>query len=441
MIQSVQHIKRVYFGITALNWLSVAIPLPIFVLFMQSRGIDLFQLGIIMGVYSIVIVVLELPTGGLADAIGRKVVALLAHSISLLSGIVMFFSFSFEGFLLAMVLNGVGRALASGALDAWFVDSLEEAEPGIDLQPALAQSGTVTLLALGMGTLIGGLLPRFFSWLPAEGSAFLTPLSTTLILALFLKILLIPAIIITIKEKPRAALIAGDWRSGFAEVPQIIRESLLLSRTNRALILLMGAALVGGFALAGVETFWQPHFADILQGGGSHNSWLFGLIMAVSFLAGVAGNLLSIPLSRRLGQRYAWVAAMVRGGQGLALILLATQGLVISATFGFWLFYLNMGILNSPHETLVNEEIPASRRSAMLSVQSLASYLGGFLGAILLGFIAQRNSIYNAWFVAGTLSMVSLLLYVGVARQRKHSVRFNEQKVPIFEHGQETNAG
>jgi MFS family permease len=441
MKQSVKHLKRVYFGVTALTWLSVAIPLPIFVLFMQSRGINLFQLGIIMGVYSIVIVVLELPTGGLADAIGRKVVALLAHSISLVSGIVMFFSFTFEGFLLAMILNGVGRALASGSLDAWFVDSLEEAEPGIDLQPALAQAGTVTLLALGVGTLIGGFLPRFFSSLAADGTALLTPLSTTLILSLGLKILLIIAIIVTVKEKLRAAQSAGEWRSGFAQVPQIVRESLLLSRTNRSLLLLMGAALVGGFTLAGVETFWQPHFADILQGDGSNNSWIFGVIMAVSFLAGVAGNLLSIPLSRRLGQRYAWVAAIARGGQGLALILLATQGYIISATFGFWLFYLNMGILNSPHETLVNEEIPASRRSAMLSVQSLASYVGGSLGGVLLGFIAQQNSIYNAWFVAGTLSMVSLLLYVGVARHRKHGVSINEQKIPIFDHGQKTNAG
>jgi len=445
MKQSVKHIKRVYFGVTALNWLSVAIPLPVFVLFMQARGVDLFQLGIIMGVYSIVIVLLELPTGGLADAIGRKVVALLAHSISLVSGIVMFFSFSFEGFLLAMVLNGVGRALASGSLDAWFVDSLEEAEPGIDLQPALAQAGTVSLLALGLGTLIGGFLPRFFSWLPAEGTALFTPLSTTLILSLAFKILLILAIIITVKEKPREAVRAGEWRRewrrGFAQVPQNVRESLFLSRTNRALLLLMGAALVGGFSLAGVETFWQPHFADILQEGGSNNSWIFGLIMAVSFLAGVAGNLLSIPISRRLGQRHAWVASIARGGQGVALILLATQGYIISATFGFWLFYLNMGILNSPHETMVNEEIPASRRSAMLSVQSLASYVGGFLGGILLGFISQQISINVAWFVAGALSMVSLLLYVGVARRRKHGVRIDEQEVQIFDHGQEANAG
>jgi len=440
MEQSVKQIKRVYFGITALTWLSVAIPLPIFVLFMQARGINLFQLGIVMGVYSVVIVVLELPTGGLADAIGRKTVTLLAQSINLASGIVMLLAFSFEGFLLAVILLGVGRALSSGALDAWFVDSLQTAEPDIDLQPPLAQAGTVTLLALGLGTLIGGFLPLLFSDLAAEGTAVLTPLSTTIIISGLIKVVLIVVIIIAVKEEPRDAVNAGSWRSGFAEVPQIVRESIALSRNSPILLLLMGATLAGGFILAGVETFWQPRFADILDGNAG-NTWIFGLIMTISFLAGVGGNLLSIPFSRTLGKRFAWVAALARGGQSVALILLATQGAIIPAAFGFWLFYLNMGILNSPHETLVNEEIPASRRSAMLSIQSLSSYVGGFLGSILLGFIAQQRSISMAWIVAGTVSMVSLLLYVRTATLLKQRERINEQSTPVFDYNTKADAG
>ena len=49
MQQSIQQIKRVYFLVLALRWLSVGLVLPIFVLFMQSRGINLMQLGLIMG--------------------------------------------------------------------------------------------------------------------------------------------------------------------------------------------------------------------------------------------------------------------------------------------------------------------------------------------------------------------------------------------------------
>ena len=238
-------------------------------------------------------------------------------------------------------------------------------------------------------------------------------------------------IIFAVKEAPRDALNGGSWRSGFAEVPQIVRESIDLSRNSSILLLLMGTTLAGGFILAGVETFWQPRFAGILEGYAS-NSWIFGLIMAVSFLVGVGGNLLSIPLSRYLGKRFAWVAALARGGQSVALILLATQGAIIPAAVGFWLFYLNMGILNSPHETLVNEEIPASRRSAMLSIQSLSSYVGGFLGSILLGCIAHQRSISAAWIVAGVISMVSLLLYVKTATLLKKRELNNEQTYPSF---------
>ncbi|MDX1417998.1 MAG: MFS transporter [Candidatus Promineifilaceae bacterium] len=440
MIQSVKQIKVAYFAVTALKWLSVAIPLPIFVLFMQSRGIDLFQVGIVMGSYSVVIVLLELPTGGLADAIGRKTVSLLAGIITLFSAIVMFLAFSFAGFLAAMILNGVGRALSSGALDAWFVDSLQTVDPDIDIQPSLAQAGTVTLLALGLGTLVGGFMPVLFSGVATDSTSVFSPYSTTIILAILIKLLLIVAIAMAIKEEPRHAANGGGWRSGFAEVPQIVRESIALSRNSSILLLLMGATLAGGFILAGAETFWQPHFAGIL-GSGASNSWMFGLIMAVSFLAGVAGNLFSVQISSLLGKRFAWAAAIARGGQGMAFILLATQPTIIPAAFGFWLFYLNMGILNSPHETLVNAEIPAARRSAMLSIQSLASYIGGFLGSVLLGYIAQQRSISSTWIVAAAISMVSLLLYVRTEKLLKRREQINEQSGPIFNHGSKTDAG
>jgi len=437
MNQSIKHIKGVYFTVTALTWLAVAIPLPVSVLFMKARGIDLFQLGVIMGVYSLVIVLLELPTGGLADAIGRKTVSLLAQGLNLAAGMVLLLSFSFEGFLLAMILLGIGRALSSGALDAWFVDSLQAVEPDIDLQPPLAQAGTVTLLALGLGTLLGGFLPELFPGLAAEGTALLTPLSTTIVCSIVIRAILMFVTVLIVKEAPREKEDASGWRKSFAEVPHFVKESLNLTLNNPVLLLLLGAALVGGFLLSGVETFWQPRFATILDSDSS--SWIFGLIMAVSFLVGVAGNLLSIPLGRFLGKRYVWAAILARGGQSAALILLAAQSSVHLAAISFWFFYLSMGVLNSPHETLVNAQIPALRRSSMLSVQSLASYIGGFLGSVLLGWIAEQRSISSAWFVAGGISMVSLLFYVKAAVLLKNRERSHEQSTPIFRQSTETD--
>ena len=432
MNQSIQQIKRVYFLVTALRWLAVGLVVPIFVLFMQSRGINLMQVGIIMGLYSVTVVLLELPTGGLADAIGRKKVTLLAQAVNILADLMIFFSFSFWGFLLGMTFMGISRALNSGALDAWYVDSLQTADPAIDLQPALAQAETVILLALGIGTLTGGALPTLFRSLPAGENTLISPLSTTMLASLLIQFVLLAIIAKAVHEPPREGADHANWRSAFSSVPAIVVDALALTRRNRSLPLLMGATLIGGFTLAGVETFWQPHFASLL-GGSAEKSWLFGLVMAVSFLAGVGGNMLSIPLSKRLDHHYALVAGLARALQSIALFAMALLQPLIAFAGSFWTFYLGNALNSSPHATLVNREIPAERRSAMLSTQSLASYAGSFLGSTLLGAVAQYSTISNAWILAGFVSMVSLVLYAGVARQRPKIGNEHDESVPLPE--------
>lgn len=434
MQQTIQQIKRVYFLVTGLRWLAVGLVLPISVLFIQSRGMNLMQLGLIMGAYSVTIVLLELPTGGLADAIGRKKVALLAHTINILASLIIFFSFSFWGFLAGMVLMGMARALNSGALDAWYIDSLQTADADIDLQPPLAQAGTVTLLALGTGTLAGGALPTLFSDLPSGPLVMLSPLSTALLASLAIQFVLLAVIARTIHEPPREQERPTNWRSGLLSVPGIVGDALTLTRQNRNLPLLMGATLVAGFMFAGVETFWQPHFAQIL-GGSTEQSWLFGLVMAISFLVGMGGNMVSIPLSKRLNHRYALLAGLVRGLQTMALLAMALLQSIFGFAGGFWAFYLGNALNSSPHDTLVNREIPAGRRSAMLSAQSLAVYAGSFLGSVILGTVAENSAIPNAWILAAVVSMVSLALYARVARQQPRAGISHEESIPLPESG------
>jgi DHA1 family quinolone resistance protein-like MFS transporter len=427
---TVPQIQRRYYLIITLFWLSVGLPLALMVLLIQARGLDLFQIGILMGVYSLTIVLLEIPTGGLADTIGRKPVAITAYSFMFISGIVMLLAFSFGAFLLAWVLNAIGRALASGSLDAWFVDALQAVDPNVDIQPALAKAGTFTLLALGVGTLVGGLVPYLFPGLPPEGTSILTPYSMTVVLSLFVKLFLIAAVVILVRENWQAT--EGDnLVNGFKQMPVIISDAVNLSRHNTTLVLLLVIGLISGLALASIETFWSPRFADLL-GGIEGNSFVFGLVMAGNFLAGMAGNLGSVSLSRRLKKRYGLLGAIFQGAQAILLILLAMQAGIIPAIGIFWMIYLSMGVINSPHATLVNNEIPAERRSSMLSVQSLMAYLGGIMGSFVLGFIANRISISAAWIAAGSLLLISSLIYLQVDRQSAKVAEYDGSKTAIF---------
>jgi predicted MFS family arabinose efflux permease len=72
---------------------------------------------------------------------------------------------------------------------------------------------------------------------------------------------------------------------------------------------------------------------------------------------------------------------------------------------------MNMGVVNSPHSTLLNREIPAEHRSSMLSIASLAGYVGAMIAGAGLGFVAEHSSISVAWIMGGAVLVVSLTLY------------------------------
>jgi predicted MFS family arabinose efflux permease len=293
------------------------------------------------------------------------------------------------------------------------------------------------LLALGVGTLLGSGLPQLFSGLPVEGTAVITPLSVPILFSLVVKLALFVFVAVAVHEE-RPADSAGSWRDGLRSTPGVVGDALRLTRHNRTILLLLGTTVVGGLTLTGLETFWQPQMANLL-GDPSANTLLFGLAMAGSFLAGMVGNVLATPLSRLFKQRYALVAALVRGLQGLLMVGLAWQTAVPGFVIFFWLMYLNLGVLNSPHNTLLNAAIPAARRSAMLSVESLASYVGSMVGSIVLGLLAQQASIGAAWIVAGVALMVSLLLYLRIDAQQQPPERTYEPEPTIFEICEEAN--
>ena len=74
---------------------------------------------------------------------------------------------------------------------------------------------------------------------------------------------------------------------------------------------------------------------------------------------------------------------------------------------------------NIPHATLLNEAVPSERRSVMLSLNSLALFLGLALGSGLLGGLAALTGPRTALFVGGAFTVLASVVYVGVARAQR----------------------
>jgi predicted MFS family arabinose efflux permease len=120
--------------------------------------------------------------------------------------------------------------------------------------------------------------------------------------------------------------------------------------------------------------------------------------------------------------------------RGLFVLLLALQFSMGPAVGAFWLAYMMVGAGDSPHQTLINRNVAPERRSAMLSVQSLALSLGAFMGSGLFGYIARAAGLRVVWIVTAGYLVLSLVLYLRVDARESRSERV--QYVPA-----EANAG
>lgn len=415
-------LRPTYYLVSSLNWFANVLPMAVMVLLAQSRGLSLADIGYFIGLYSLTVVAFELPSGAMADAIGRKRIYLLAGCVGVVAKAAFLFAFGLPMFLLYAVLFGLSRALASGALEAWFIDALQADDPDVDLQPPLATAGVWNLAALALGTFVGSALPGLFAFLPQSETAVLTPLSVTLVASMVSSVGVLLLTALAVKEAPRERA-AGEGllravRNGFGSLGAIVTDAARLTGRNRVLLLLLAADLVVGLALTASENLWQPFFADRLGGATPENTILFGVILAGCFGMGMLGNLVATPLTRLVGKRYALVAGLFQLLQGGTFLLLAAQGGVIAATALFWLTYVTRSAWSSPHAALFNRQVPGSHRSVMLSVQSLVGFGGAFVGSVALGPLAEATSISVAFTVAGALVALGALLYAPLLRTR-----------------------
>ena len=91
--------------------MAIMLPLAVIILHMTERGIALGLIGLVIALRSILVILLEIPSGALADSIGRKPVALISQGLTFVSILALLF------------LGAPGGALATSALLVLYVVS------------------------------------------------------------------------------------------------------------------------------------------------------------------------------------------------------------------------------------------------------------------------------------------------------------------------------
>ena len=162
----------------------LALWVPIEKLFMTQIGFTSASVGIMAAVYAVVVPVLEVPSGVLADRWSRRGVLILATVAVIISVLIGGFSENVIAYMVAAAFLGVFFALQSGTLESIVYDTvLEETGDSEAFERTMGRVRLVESAALVASALAGGLIAQFA---PLRATYFLTaPLLVLSALMLF----------------------------------------------------------------------------------------------------------------------------------------------------------------------------------------------------------------------------------------------------------------
>lgn len=395
-----------------LDRFAMGLTVAVVALALTDRGMNLFQISLLFGVYSLTAMAMELPFGGLADTIGRKPVFLAAVVASLISLALFLSASDFYVLALSFAFIGFGRALRSGTLDAWFVETFKAAAPNVDVQPALAKAQWANAMGLAVGAVLGGLLPDLFGSAAEKLGFSVYDVSYAASLAVMLGVFVYTRLFIV--EEPRP-LNPHALKHGFATVPLVVKDAGLLALKHPALSVLLAALAFFLMATNPVEVIWPTHAKPMLEEG--YANTIIGALTAAYFFSIAFGAWLSPRISRIFRRRHAITLAAAFACLAGVQIALALQGGILGFVAVFILYSVILGVSETPASSILHRCVEDRQRSTMLSLRSLIQQLGAALGLILAGAIAEVYSTPTAWIV-GAVSLAIAVILIGILAKR-----------------------
>ena len=352
--------------------------MPIVVPFYESNGLSMKDIMVLQAVYSIAIVILEIPSGYLADVIGRKKTLIIGAVFGTLGFTTYSLSFGFTGFLIAEIILGIGQSCVSGADSAMLYDSL--LEKGEEKKYTRFEGRITSLgnVAEAVAGILGGLLAGITLRVPYIAQAFVAFVA-------------LPAAL-TLTEPARMVPLIGV---GFMDIVRISRFALFGDRVLRRNILY---SAVTGTATLTMAWFAQPFF----EFSGIGIAW-FGILWTTLNLTVAITSYTAHRLEENLGQgpSVLMIALLLPAGYLALSRFHSPVGLIV-----LYLFYLVRGYATPVLKDYINRVTASHIRATVLSVRNFIIRLLFALVGPLLGWIKDLYSLPRALLLAGMAFLV-----------------------------------
>ncbi len=404
MTPTPRRIQTVYLTLTLFNTLAASLIWGINTLFLLDAGLSVTAAFAANAFFTLGQLIFEVPTGVVADTMGRRTSYLLGTlTLAVSTGLYMLAWQAHSPFwvwAVTSMLLGLGFTFFSGATEAWLVDALHFSGFKGKLETVFAKAQVVGGIAMLGGSVAGGVIAQF-SNLGVPYILRSAILGVTFVLAL---------------------LFMRDW--GFTptrskrvseDIKTILRTSIDKGFKNPSVRWIMLAAPFG--TGVGFYAFYamQPYLLQLY--GNPQAYGIAGLAAAIVAGAQIMGGLLVPQLGRWFRRRTTILIVGVVGNAGLLAL--------IGFTTSFWLaiaLLVAWGLLFSAvgpiRQAYLNGLIPSQQRATVLSFDNLIGSGGGVIIQPALGKVADVWS-YGWSYVASAITAIVALPFVILAQRTR----------------------
>lgn len=383
-------VQAVYYTLTLGNTLAASFIWGINTLFLLDAGLTNLEAFAANAFFSAGMFLFEIPTGVVADTLGRRASYLLG-TITLATTTVLYWLLwlwesPFWAWAIVSMLLGLGFTFFSGAVDAWLVDALRATEYRGSLETVFGRAMIVGGAAMLAGSVLGGVVAQVTDL----GVPFLIRAGVLLVM------LVVAAVLMRdLGFTPERG--AGPIKA----TGTVLRASITYGLGNPPVRWLMLATPfttgVGFYAFYAL----QPYLLELWGDEGAYS--IAGLAAALLSGAGIVGGFIA-PYVRRMFRKR--TSAILLATVSSALVLVA-----LAFTTNFWVAIVLVaawGIASSiddpVHRAYLNDMIPSKQRATVLSFDSLLGSAGGAVFQPILGRSADLGGYAASMLWSGVIA-------------------------------------
>jgi MFS family permease len=402
MLKNPKSIQSIYLYLVLGNTLAASFIWGINTIFLLDAGLSNFEAFLANALFSLGMVLFEVPTGIVADTYGRRMSYLLGTiTLSISTALYLYMWYihgPFWGWAVSSIFLGLGFTFFSGALEAWLVDALKATDFKGNLDSVFAKGQVVGGVAMLVGSVSGGVIAQYTSL----GVPYI--LRAAVLIVNFATAYFLMKDLGFIPKKPKHPL---------KEMKKILDKSVEYGLQNRPVRWVMIAAPFTTGVSFYVFYALQPYLLKLY--GDEKAYTVAGLIAALTASAQIVGGMLAPRIRNMFKKR---TDALFQGIFLTGIILL-----LVSMVPNFWvaitlifLWGLLFAALQPIRQSYLNGLIPTEQRATVLSFDSLMGSSGGIVIQPTLGKTADIWG-YGASYAFSACFQLAALPFIYLAKK------------------------